>query len=433
MRKTVIACLLILVSGMSMYVKAADYTPSAENIQAREWFRDAGFGLFIHWGVYSLLGRGEWVMHNEDITIEEYEKLPVRFNPVKFDPDSWCRMAKGAGMRYITITSRHHDGFSMFDSRQTDYDIVDATPYGRDVLAMLAESCRKHGLKLFFYYSQLDWYHPDYWPRGSSYSHGRPEEGDWYAYLDFMNAQLEELLTNYGDIGGIWFDGMWERPEADWRLERTYSLIHRLQPAAMVGSNHHVAPFPGEDFQMFEKGLPGKDPFNKGSGISALPLEMCQTINNSWGFDQRDKKAKSVKELIHTLVRAAGYGANLLLNVGPKPDGTIQPDHQQRLRSVGQWLASNGESVYGTRKGPFPPQSWGAVTVAADGGRMYVHVLEDGATVAALPDIPDKISAAHTLDGRTVRYVQSELGTMVRLPETMADSLDRVIVLELEQ
>ncbi len=429
--------LLFLLAGIavgqsSVVAAEAAYIPSRENLEAREWFRDAAFGLFIHWGVYSLLGRGEWVMHNDDIPAEEYEKLPLRFNPTAFDPDSLCLLASQAGMRYITITSKHHDGFAMFDSKQTAYDIVDATPYGRDILAMLAESCRRYGLKLFIYYSQLDWHHPDYWPRGSSFSHGRAESGNWYSYLDCMDSQLKELCTGYGEIGGIWFDGMWEKPDADWRLERTYGLIHRLQPAALVGSNHHVAPLPGEDFQMFEKGLPGQDPFNKGSGISDLPLEMCQTINNSWGYDQRDKKSKSVRELIHTLVRAAGYGANLLLNVGPKPDGTIQPDHRERLLAVGEWLGRNGESVYGTRGGPFPPQSWGAVTVAADGGRMFVHVLENEAKVVALPKVNGRVVAARTMEGARVEFVQTGLGAIIRLPVERPDQYDTVVVLELE-
>ncbi|MBW7996158.1 MAG: alpha-L-fucosidase [Candidatus Glassbacteria bacterium] len=432
-RLTPLSLLLVLLTAPAFTPVTAEtgYVPSAENIEAREWFRDAGYGMFVHWGVYSVLGRGEWVMHNEDIPIEEYEKLPVRFNPVNFDPDSWCELVKKAGMRYITITSKHHDGFAMFGSRHSEYDVVDAAPYGRDILEMLAGACRRHGLKLFFYHSQLDWHHPDYWPRGGSYAHGRPESGDWNSYLDYMDSQLSELLTNYGPVGGIWFDGMWEKPDADWRLERTYGLIHRLQPAALVGSNHHVAPFPGEDFQMFEKGLPGQDPYNKGSGISDLPLEMCQTINNSWGYDQRDKKAKSVRELVHTLARAAGYGANLLLNVGPRPDGTIQEDHRQRLLEVGEWLERNGEAIYRTRKGPCPPQSWGAATISADGRKVYVHVLDESARVVALPVTELEIARARTLDGAAVDIARTDIGTLVRLPAELSDPYDRIVVLEL--
>lgn len=415
---------------MSQATGAGQVPP--ERMQAREWFRDAAFGLFVHWGVYSLLGRGEWVMHMDDIPIAEYEKLPFRFNPVNFDPDAWCVMAKSAGMRYITITSKHHDGFAMYDSKISDYDVVDRTPYGRDILAMLAEACARHGLKLFFYHSQLDWHHPDYCPRGESYAHGRPESGDWYKYLDYMDTQLTELLTGYGGVGGIWFDGMWEKPDADWRLERTYGLIHRLQPTALVGSNHHVRPFPGEDFQMFEKGLPGQDPFNRGSGISELPLEMCQTISRSWGYDQRDKNPKSVKDLVQTLVRAAGYGANLLLNVGPKPDGTIQQDHVERLLAVGEWLKVNGESIYNTRRGPCAPQSWGATTISADGSRVYLHVLDPDARVVALPATGLEFSKARTLSGEALRFEQTEVGTVVRVQDMdQGGQYDRIAVLEL--
>ena len=175
------------------------YRPSAANLAARSWFQDARFGLFVHWGVYSVLGDGEWVMNNRRIPIADYEKLPAQFNPVAFDPAEWVALAKAAGMKYITITSKHHDGFAMFDSRVSDYNIVARTPYKKDVLKALAEECRKQGLKLFFYYSQLDWHHPDYFPRGrTGRDAGRPEEGEWSRYIEYMNGELRELLTNYG-------------------------------------------------------------------------------------------------------------------------------------------------------------------------------------------------------------------------------------------
>ena len=206
----------------------------AERRAARQWFRDAKFGMFIHWGVYSLLGQGEWVMQQRELPIGPYEWLATTFNPVKFDARAWVSLAKGAGAKYITITSRHHDGFSMFATRATPYNIVDWTPFKRDPLKELADECQRQGLKLFFYYSQLDWHHPDYWPRGRTGQHtDRPESGDWARYLDFMDSQLTELLSGYGPIGGIWFDGMWDKPDAEWRLPRTYALIHRLQPAAL--------------------------------------------------------------------------------------------------------------------------------------------------------------------------------------------------------
>lgn len=188
------------------------YEPSAENLAAREWFQDAKFGLFVHWGIYSVLASGEWVMQNRGIPATQYERLAEQFNPTEFDAREWVALAKAAGMKYITITSKHHDGFAMYNSALTDWDIVDRTPYGRDVMADLAEACRAEGLKLFFYHSQLDWHHSDYYPRGrTGRAAGRPAHGDWDAYIDFMNGQLRELLTNYGEIGGVWFDGMWDQ------------------------------------------------------------------------------------------------------------------------------------------------------------------------------------------------------------------------------
>lgn len=259
MKRTLLVASFLLATFLTNAQAPWQYTPTAENLKTRQWFEEARFGLFVHWGVYSQLGDGEWVMNNQRIPAKTYEKLPSFFNPVAFDPKEWVQMVKDAGMKYITITSKHHDGFAMFDSKISDYDIVERTPYKKDVLKMLADECHAQGIKLFFYHSQLDWHHPDYFPRGNTgqgYT-GRPESGDFNKYLDYMDTQLTELLTNYGPIGGIWFDGMWDKKDADWRLEKTYKLIHQLQPAAMVGSNHHMTPYSGEDFQMFEKDLPG--------------------------------------------------------------------------------------------------------------------------------------------------------------------------------
>lgn len=409
------------------------YGPTPENLEARAWFQDARFGLFVHWGVYSVLGRGEWVMHNERIPVSEYETLPGRFNPTDFDPSAWVAMAKAAGMKYITITSKHHDGFAMYDSKSSDYDIVDRTPYKKDVLEMLAEECRKEGLKLFFYYSQLDWHHPDYFPRGRTGQwSGRPEAGEWYPYLDHMDTQLEELLTGYGPIGGIWFDGWWDRPDADWRLEKTYSLIHELQPAALVGSNHHRVPFPGEDFQMFERDFPGHDTtgWNDKAEIGDLPLEMCTTINNAWGYNEGDTRHKSLEELIHLLVKASGYDANLLLNVGPKPDGTIQPEFVERLAEVGDWLAKNGESIYRTRGGPITPRPWGVTTHR--GNQVYVHVLDWPDTVLALPRPARPVTGATYLaSGAEAAFSQVDDALLLHLDPGARDPIDTIVVLEL--
>jgi alpha-L-fucosidase len=401
-----------------------------ERLEARSWFQDAGFGMFIHWGVYSQLARGEWVMETQGIPVERYEWLASTFDPVRFDAREWVSVARAAGMRYITITARHHDGFSMFATDATAYDIVDHARYGRDPLRELAEECRRQGIRLFFYYSQLDWRHPDYWPRGrTGQASGRPESGRWSAYLDFMDRQLEELLTGYGPVGGIWFDGMWDKPDADWRLERTYALIHRLQPAALVIPNHHLLPLPGEDVQTFEQDLPGANTsgFNT-TEIGALPLETSLTMNGSWGFNLTDTTFKSTRELVRTLARAAGNDANLLLNVGPRPDGTLQPEAVVRLREVGGWLETYGGSIYETRGGPVPPRDWGVTTQRGD--TVFVHVLDWPDRVLALPPLGAPVRAAHMLaTGERVDWSETELGITLTLPDGPAGEPDRVVVL----
>ena len=430
MRPPVVVAGLLTVCaiGVSRAQTSAPVPP--ERAAAREWFRDAKFGMFIHWGVYSQLGQGEWVMENRSIPVDTYEWLASEFNPIKFDAKAWVAAAKAAGVRYITITSRHHDGFSMFATKATRYNIVDWTPFGRDPMKELADECRRNGIKLFFYYSQLDWHNPDYWPRGrTGHATGRPESGEWNRYLDFMDRQLEELLTNYGPIGGIWFDGMWDKPDADWRLDRTYALIHRLQPAALIVPNHHKAPLPGEDVQTFEQDLPGANTagFNTRE-IGSLPLETSLTMNQSWGYNITDGKFKSVKELITYLVRAAGNGANLLLNIGPRPDGTIQPEALERLAAIGGWLRVYGPSIYGTRAGPVAPRSWGATTQRGD--TVFVHVLDWPDRELSLPRLAARVVRASMLaTGERVDVVESSSGITLDLPTTGANDPDRVVVL----
>ena len=386
--------------------------------------------MFIHWGVYSQLGAGEWVMQNKEIPVGPYEWLASEFNPIKFDAHEWVSLAKAAGARYITITSRHHDGFSMFATKVTPYNIVDWTPFKRDPLKELADECARQGIKLFFYYSQLDWHHPDYFPRGrTGHATGRPESGDWTRYIAFMNQQLSELLTQYGPIGGIWFDGMWDKPDADWHLADTYGLIHRLQPAALIIPNHHGAPLPGEDVQTFEQDLPGANTagFNT-TTIGALPLETSLTMNDSWGFNITDRHWKSIPEIIAYLVRAAGSNANLLLNIGPRPDGTIQPEAAQRLREVGKWLQTYGTSIYNTSGGPISPRPWGATTQRGD--TVFVHVLDWRDRLLAIPLVGRRVTRATMLvGGAALDFEQTSDGLRLTLPNDSAGEPDRVIVL----
>jgi alpha-L-fucosidase len=415
---------------------AVGQTPDSipkSRLEARQWFRNARFGMFVHWGVYSQLGQGEWVMQNREIPVPTYEWLATTFNPVRFDARAWVSLAKEAGAKYITITSRHHDGFSMFHTAATKYNIVDWTPFKRDPMKELADECHRQGLKLFFYYSQLDWHNPDYWPRGrTGLKTGRPEQGSWPRYLDFMDTQLTELLTQYGSIGGIWFDGMWDKPDADWRLPRTYALIHRLQPSALIVPNHHQAPLPGEDVQTFEQDLPGANTagFNTRE-IGSLPLETSLTMNDSWGFNITDHRFKSERDLIGYLVRAAGNDANLLLNIGPRPDGTIQPEAVERLRDMGRWLKIYGTSVYGTRGGPIAPRDWGVTTQRADTG--FVHILDWPDRVLAIPPMTGRVVRAVRLSTNTpVEFAQSRAGVTLNVP-IVADEIDRVVVLTLNE
>ncbi len=432
MKKT----LFIVAVLVSVFATAQQkYQPSLENLKSREWFQDAKFGLFIHWGVYSVLGDGEWVMNNQRIPIKTYEKLPAFFNPTQFDPKEWVQMAKDAGMRYITITSKHHDGFAMFDSKVSDYTIVKKTPYAKDVLKMLADECHRQGIKLFFYHSQLDWHHPDYFPRGftgASYT-GREEKGDMNHYLDYMDTQLSELLTNYGEVGGIWFDGMWDKKEADWRLRKTYDLIHTLQPAAMVGSNHHLAPFDGEDFQMFEKDLPGNNTtgFSGDQKVGDLPKETCETINNSWGFSLQDQLNKSKKDLIQYMIKSAGYSANFLLNVGPMPNGKIQPEHVALLKEMGEWMNIYGETIYGTRGGPLSARNWGVTT--QKGNKIYVHILNWQDEALTLPRLGKKVVAVRMFADKTpVKFQENDFGLSLVVPIAKRNEIDTILELEVK-
>ncbi|MFL3001783.1 MAG: alpha-L-fucosidase [Cytophagales bacterium] len=439
MKKTILFFLLIF----SIKSFPQSYVPSQENLEARRWFSDAKFGLFIHWGVYSILGDGEWVMNNQNISIEEYEKLPSFFNPIDYNPSEWVKMAKDAGMKYITITSRHHDGFSMFDSKITDYDIIDSSPYKRDILKMLAEECKKEGIKLFFYYSLLDWHNDDYFPRGRTGNDipGR-KEGKWEDYIDFMKVQLTELLTNYGEIGGIWLDGHWDQKEwdgkkfgnlkVDWHYDELYSLIHKLQPQALIGNNHHIGVIDGEDFQMFEKDLPGGNTTGWGTPenqIGNLPLEVCETINGSWGFNLKDRKHKSDKDLIHYLIKSAGYGSNFLLNVGPMPNGKIQPKHLSSLLRVGDWLDVYGETIYGSSKGPIPPND-SLVSTQKD-GVVFLHLLDIIDDKLEITNFNGKVNSIKNFINKDKISFKVKKNTLViDLQDIELDSISTVLVVE---
>lgn len=394
-------------------VFAAFYANSQLSNPSLQWFTDARFGMFIHFGPYSALCNGEWVLNTQQLKFQNYKKLQKFFNPYNFDAKKWVSIAKSAGMKYITFTSRHHDGFSMWNTAQSEWNIMN-TPFGRDIVKELSDECHKEGIKLMLYYSLLDWGRTDYsYQTGRTGQHtGRVETGQWQSYIDFMKAQLTELLTNYGDIAGIWFDGEWDQmseedqdgfgheySKVNWHFDEIYELIHTLQPNCMIGNNHHLPPLPGEDFQAFEKDLPGE---NTGGGFSAkqsvtntLPLETCETINRTWGYNLKDDSYKSSTQILHLLVRAAGYGANLLLNTGPMPNGEIEDECITRLAAVGEWMSNYGYTIRGTQAGIVKPQTWGAST--QKGNKHYIHILNNSENRLAI-HFPNKIKSIRWLN-----------------------------------
>ncbi len=448
MRYTVnkLNCLLILVllvfssvghAGTGVAIdpsKAQAYTPAPENLKARERFQDNKFGIFLHWGLYSQLGGvgspygAEWIMEDLRISGPKYQRLAEFFNPTGFDAEQWVKAFKDAGAKYIVITSKHHDGFAMYDSKVSNFDIVDSTPYKKDPIKELANSAHKHGLQLFFYYSQLDWHHPDYYPWGRTGHYTKREKsGDWEKYLQFQDAQLKELLTQYGPIGGIWFDGWWDQEDSNnwdnWQLQRTYKMIHELQPATLIVNNHHRFTVPGEDYQGFEQQLPTNQ-----ERLGELPLEMAQTMNGSWGFSLTDDNYKTTKELVQTLVSAAGRNSNYLLNTGPMPNGKIQPENLKTFAEIGQWLKVFGKSIYGTRGGPISPQNWGVST--HNNESIFIHILNWQADTLSIELATPIKSATNLKTSEPVNFKQLE--SAITLEDLQFDNEEYVQVIELK-
>lgn len=430
MKRFSITFILALLAVMAVAQSIPD-----ETRRIREEFQDRKFGIFLHWGIYSMLGDGEWVMHNRHLDRDEYAKLAGGFYPSKFDAREWTQLFKEAGARYVTFTSRHHDGFSMWASKASPYNIVDATPFKRDVVGELAEACKEQGLKLHFYYSHMDWQRTDY-PTGSCKNCPHDEATtNWESYYAFMNRQLTELLTNYGPIGAIWFDGMWDHREEgfNWQLEEQYALIKRLQPTCLIGNNHHGSPIGLEDFQLFEQDLPGQNTagFSGEQKVSLLPLETCMTMNNTWGYSITDNNYKDGDELIRRLVKAAGMNANFLLNIGPRPDGKLPDQAVERLKHIGKFMQANGETIYGTRGGIVLPQEWGVTT--QKGKTLYIHILNkvDGGELF-LPLTGQTITKVtmHS-DGTKLKFKRDKEGIRISLPE-LPETVDCILTATLK-
>ncbi len=410
-----VVCLLTACSNEQ--VNAGNSKESANFLKAdkqdvQQW-QEMKFGLFIHWGPVSLKGteigwsRGgqRWGRNDKStgsIPVEIYDNLYKQFNPVKFDADEWIRTAKDAGMKYLVFTSKHHDGFSMFDSKQTDYKISNS-PFKRDVVKELAYACHKAGLKLGYYYSPVDWYHPDYRTK----NHSR--------YIKFMHGQLREICSNYGKIDIIWFDGLGGKPE-DWDSENLFKMIRRLQPHVIINNR---AGLPA-DHDTPEQRI--------GKFQNDRPWETCMTICRQWAWKPNDQM-KSLKQCIDTLVRVVGGDGNLLFNVGPMPDGRIELRQVERLNEMGSWLEKYGQSIYATRGGPFKTGGWGASTFR--GNTVYIHVLNWREDTLTLPPIPKKIIASSVMSGGTVTVKQTQRAIEISVPKSYRQDIDTIIVLEL--
>jgi alpha-L-fucosidase len=421
----------------------------AERDARMAWWRDARFGMFIHWGLYAIPagswnghaipGIGEWIMDRANIPVADYEKLAAQFNPTAYDPEEWVRLARDAGMKYIVITSKHHDGFTLFDTDTTAYDAVDATPYGKDLLLPLSEACRKYGLKFCTYYSIMDWHHPaQYRHDENRYNPTRihPDRKD--EYIQYMKQQLADLLDS-SNPEVLWFDGEWPdwfTREDGWEL---YHWLRNRKPSLIInnriGSGRQgMEGFSADDNFAGDFGTPEQQ--IPATGLAGVDWETCMTMNDTWGFKQDDHNWKSTETLIRQLIDATSKGGNYLLNVGPTAEGRIPDPSIERLRGIAAWMAANGESIHGAAASPFADTPWGRCTqkTDADGNtRLYLHIFDwpqDGAlTLPASTPPPRRASLLAT--GADVPIAGDDGRTILHLPTQPPDPIATVVVLDM--
>jgi len=390
-----------------------------QKVERTRWFEEARFGMFIHWGDYSVLGRGEWVMFQEDIPVKEYEKNADAFNPKKFSAEKWVKTAKEAGMKYVVITTRHHDGFCLFDSRFSDFTSV-KTASKRDLVREYVNACRKEDMKIGFYYSLVDWRLP------AAYEGPVKNPQEWKKLVEITHGQVKELCTKYGKIDVLWYDGGFfindrktipTRAE-DWDSERLNEMVRHLQPHIIINDRSGLA----EDFDTPEQHITASP--------SGRMWESCMTMNNHWGYFAADHLYKPTKELIHKLTACATGGGNLLLNVGPKPDGTIPEESVKRLKEMGRWLRENGESIYRTRRSNLDTGTAGCASEGKDCYYIFVHWWPGKRL--ALPYLKERIKSAHILStGKRVDFErEGERLILKNLPEKVPDELTTVIILK---
>lgn len=401
-------CLLFLTFLATPIIAQDIYQQRQERTQ---WFSDARFGMFIHWGVYAIPARGEWVKQNEKLSNEEYQPFVESFNPVDYNPREWAKAAKDAGMKYAVMTAKHHDGFCLFDSKYTDYKSTN-TPAGRDLIKEYVEAFRAEGLKIGFYYSLLDWHHPDYLVEGECVVHpmtgkeGYSNKGrDFSKYITYMHNQVRELLTNYGTIDILWLDfSCGEMTGERWEATKLVKMVRELQPDIVLdnrlgGDMHKENPevYAG-DFEGPEQVIPHDGMFDELG--RPIPWEACITLNNDWGYST-NQDYKSAADVVHALVNVVSKGGNLLLNVGPDARGNIPDWSLDILAEVGDWMDLNSESIYGCGPAPFDKPEWGRFTM--NGDTLYAHILGSNIGQYYMKGMKGKISEGRMVyDGRQI-------------------------------
>ena len=422
--------------GPAMAQVAAQAQPAetAEREARVQWWREARFGMFIHWGLYAIPGRGEWAQWNEQIPVHEYARLADRFNPKDFNPDAWTEVAKAAGMKYMVLTARHHDGFALFDDGENPFTSVN-TGARRDFVAEYVKSVRKAGLGVGLYYSPLDWRFPGFFFPDLQRASAEAMRGQYH-------RQMEKLLSDYGKIDVLWFDagetdwlnfgadwkdGKWTKRDGDqhyrggfsWQHDKVHTMLRSKQPQVVINGRADMR----EDFRSRE----GEGAL--GDFDNRHPWELCTTIAGAWGY-QPDKLPKPLDHYIRLLVNVVGRDGNLLLNVGPRPDGQIDPAQVGRLREIGAWLGKYGRSIYTTRGGPFLPGAYGASTHS--GKTVYVHILKWPGDKLMLPAIPARIVGATALTGGKVDFTQSDRGIELSVPAGARSEMDTIVALDLD-
>jgi len=412
------------------------------------WWREARFGLFIHWGLYAVpagewngeTDHAEWIRETAEIPIDVYGQFAGQFNPVRFDAEQWVQRAKEAGMKYIVITSKHHDGFCLFDSKYTDFDIM-STPFKRDILRELADAAAREGIKLCWYYSIMDWHHPDYMPRRKWEEKDRPPGNDDFdRYVTYMKNQLFELVNNYGDIGVLWFDGEWEDSWNHQYGKALYAYVKNLQPNIIINNRvdkgrDGMAGLTEEGEYVGDFGTPEQE--IPATGLPGLDWETCMTMNDHWGYNKNDSNWKSTKDLLQKLADIASKGGNFLLNIGPTAEGLFPDESITRLRGMGSWMKINSASIYGTQASPFKVLKWGRCTQRAiyGGTRLYLHVFDwpvNGQLV--VPGILNQPMSAHLLSdphqGLDVKRKADAL--VISVPAEAPDTINTVVVLDID-